>query len=75
MLKVLPTIWSHLQLSDIDHIVFYDKPLVKFERLLETYLSYAPKGISSFISAMPIWLKEKLFLKSILNALDGCFNF
>jgi len=58
---------ANLQLSDIDHIVFYDKPLVKFERLLETYLSYAPKGISSFISAMPIWLKEKLFLKSILK--------
>ena len=58
---------ANLQLSDIDHLVFYDKPLVKFERLLETYLSYAPKGISSFISAMPIWLKEKLFLKSILK--------
>jgi carbamoyltransferase len=58
---------ANIQLSDIDHIVFYDKPLVKFERLLETYLSYAPKGISSFISAMPIWLKEKLFLKSILK--------
>ena len=53
----------------------YDKPLVKFERLLETYLSYAPRGLSSFISAMPIWLKEKLFLKSILkkefSALSG----
>jgi len=58
---------ANLQLSGIDHIVFYDKPLVKFERLLETYLSYAPRGISSFISAMPIWLKEKLFLKSILK--------
>ena len=58
---------ANLQLSEIDHIVFYDKPLVKFERLLETYLSYAPRGISSFISAMPIWLKEKLFLKSILK--------
>ena len=58
---------ANIQLNDIDHIVFYDKPLVKFERLLETYLSYAPRGISSFISAMPIWLKEKLFLKSILK--------
>ena len=42
---------------DLDHIVFYDKPLVKFERLLETYLSDAPNGIRSFIASMPIWLK------------------
>ena len=54
-------------LQDIDYIVFYDKPLIKFERLLETYLSYAPRGIRSFLSAMPVWLKEKLFLKSILK--------
>ena len=58
---------SGLTLSDIDYVVFYDKPLVKFERLLETYLSYAPKGIRSFLAAMPIWLKEKLFLKSTLK--------
>ncbi len=54
-------------LTDVDQIVFYDKPLVKFERLLETYLSYAPKGLRSFIAAMPIWLKEKLYLKSTLK--------
>jgi len=54
-------------LEDLDHIVFYDKPLIKFERLLETYLSYAPNGIRSFLAAMPIWLKEKLFLKSTLK--------
>ena len=54
-------------IHDLDHIVFYDKPLVKFERLLETYLSYAPNGIRSFIAAMPIWLKEKLYLKSTLK--------
>ena len=63
-------------LADIDHIVFYDKPLVKFERLLETYLSYAPNGIRSFIAAMPIWLKEKLYLKTTLkrefSALGNC---
>lgn len=58
---------NKLALSDVDYIVFYDKPLVKFERLLETYLSYAPKGFQSFLASMPIWLKEKLFLKSILN--------
>ncbi len=56
-----------IRLSDVDHVVFYDKPLVKFERLLETYLSYAPNGIRSFIAAMPIWLKEKLFLKTTLK--------
>ncbi|HID82819.1 MAG TPA: hypothetical protein EYH06_13515 [Chromatiales bacterium] len=56
-----------IKLEDVSHVVFYDKPLVKFERLLETYLSYAPKGIRSFIAAMPIWLKEKLFLKSTLK--------
>jgi len=54
-------------LSDIDHIVFYDKPLLKFERLLETYLSYAPQGFRSFVAAMPIWLKDKLFLKDTLR--------
>ncbi|MEH2092592.1 carbamoyltransferase family protein [Nostoc sp.] len=54
-------------LSEVDQIVFYDKPLVKFERLLETYLAYAPKGLSSFIAAMPVWLKEKLYLKTLLK--------
>ena len=56
-----------LKLQDLDRIVFYDKPLVKFERLLETYLSYAPKGFRSFVKAMPIWLKEKLYLKNTLR--------
>jgi carbamoyltransferase len=54
-------------LSEVDQIVFYDKPLVKFERLLETYLAYAPKGLASFIAAMPVWLKEKLYLKTLLK--------
>ena len=53
--------------SDIEHVVFYDKPLIKFERLLETYLSYAPSGLRSFIMAMPVWLKEKLYLKNLLK--------
>ena len=65
-----------LTLSDIDRIVFYDKPLIKFERLLETYLSYAPNGLRSFVAAMPIWLKEKLYLKSTLkkefSAIGNC---
>ena len=58
---------AKINLSDIDSIVFYDKPLIKFERLLETYLAYAPKGFRSFLAAMPVWLKEKLFLKSTLK--------
>lgn len=65
-----------ITLADVDQIVFYDKPLVKFERLLETYLSYAPKGIRSFFAAMPVWLKEKLYLKTTLKReladLAGC---
>ncbi len=53
--------------KDVEHIVFYDKPLLKFERLLETYLSYAPRGFRSFLAAIPIWLKDKLFLKKTLK--------
>src|SRR5947208_3368134 len=52
--------------SDIDFITFYEKPFLKFERLLETYLAFAPKGFGSFRMAMPLWLKEKLFQKSLL---------
>lgn len=58
---------AKVELDEIHAVVFYDKPLIKFERLLETYLSYAPKGLSSFLMAMPVWLKEKLFLKSTLK--------
>ena len=54
-------------IQDLNYVVFYDKPLMKFDRLLETYLSYAPKGIQSFVAAMPVWLKDKLFLKSTLR--------
>ncbi len=65
-----------IKLTDVDQIVFYDKPLIKFERLLETYIASAPKGFSSFLSAMPVWLKEKLYLKSVLKnelaALGAC---
>ena len=52
--------------ADLDYVAFYDKPFVKFERLLETYLSFAPRGFSSFRMAIPVWLKEKLFLKTLL---------
>lgn len=54
---------SGLDLTEVDAIVFYDKPLLKFERLLETYYAFSPKGLKSFMTSMPIWLKEKLFLK------------
>ncbi len=49
---------ARVRLADIDYLVFYDKPLIKFERLLETYLAYAPDGFRSFLAAMPVWLKE-----------------
>lgn len=55
-----------LAINDLDAIVFYDKPFLKFERLLETYLSFAPKGVRSFVTAMPVWLKEKMFLKKLI---------
>ena len=55
-----------LKLSELDYVVFYEKPFLKFERLLETYVSFAPKGFKSFCMSMPIWLKDKLFQKKIL---------
>ena len=53
-------------IGDVDLIAFYDKPLLKFERLLETYLAFAPRGFKSFSMAIPVWLREKLFLKDLL---------
>src|SRR6266568_1177229 len=53
-------------MGGVDHVVFYDKPFLKFERLVETYLAFAPRGYSSFRMAMPLWLREKLFLKDLL---------
>lgn len=57
---------SGLSIDELDAIVFYDKPLLKFERLLETYYGFVPKGLQSFIVAMPVWLREKLFLKRLI---------
>ena len=57
---------AKLSFDQVDYIAFYDKPFLKFERLLETYVAFAPKGFKSFIMAMPVWLREKLFLKDIL---------
>ena len=56
-----------VKLKNLDYVVFYEKPLITFERLLETYLAYAPPGLRSFVLAMPIWLKEKLYLKAVLK--------
>jgi carbamoyltransferase len=55
-------------LADVDYVAFYDKPFLKFERLLETYLTFSPRGFSSFRMALPLWLREKLFLKSLLGS-------
>jgi len=54
-------------LSDVDAVVFYDKPFLKFERLLYTYYSFAPRGLRSFLMSIPIWIKEKLLLKKLLR--------
>jgi len=59
--------YSGFSLDKLDAIVFYDKPLLKFERLLETYYGMAPKGLKSFITAMPVWIKEKMFIKKLIN--------
>ena len=58
---------AQLNFDAIDQVVFYDKPLVKFERLLETYVATTPRGFPSFLAAMPIWLKEKLYLKTVIR--------
>jgi len=57
---------ADLTVADLDSIAFYDKPYIKFERLLETYHAFAPKGLSSFLAAIPVWIKEKLFMKKML---------
>ncbi|MBF0361073.1 MAG: carbamoyltransferase [Oligoflexia bacterium] len=58
---------AKLSAKDLDYVVFYDRPLLKFERLLETYLRFAPKGISSFLQAMPIWIKNKLWIPQTIQ--------
>jgi len=58
--------YANLKLSEVDHIIFFEKPFLKFERLLETYVAFAPRGFKSFSKSMPIWLKEKLFQKKFL---------
>ncbi|CAM3705032.1 carbamoyltransferase [Mucilaginibacter galii] len=63
---------AQIKLTDVQYVVFYEKPFLKFERLLETYISFVPRGMGSFLKAMPLWLKDKLFLKSkISKKLNG----
>ena len=57
---------ANIDINQLDYVCFYEKPFLKFERLLETYLSFAPKGFSSFRMAIPIWVREKLFQKNLL---------
>ena len=59
--------FNKLKIEDIDYFVFFEKPFLKFERLIETYLALAPKGIIQFLKAMPIWLNQKLFMKKIIE--------
>ena len=66
--------YCNLSAGDIDKVVFYEKPFLKFERLLATYVQFAPKGLRSFLSAMPVWFKEKLFIKQIIKEHTGCDN-
>ncbi len=63
-----------IKISELDAIVFYDKPFLKFERLLETYYGFAPKGVVSFVTAIPVWIKEKVFLKRIIHSELGKFD-
>ena len=69
---------KNLSINEVDYIVFFEKPFLKFERLLETYMAFAPKGFKSFSLSMPIWLREKLFQKKFLfeklKQHDGKFN-
>lgn len=57
---------SHISAAELDYVAFYDKPFLKFERLLETYLAFAPRGFSSFRRSLPVWIKEKLFQKNLI---------
>ena len=64
--------FNNIKLSDVDYVVFFEKPFLKFERLIETYLAFAPRGFKQFLFAIPIWIKSKLFMKNeILNELKN----
>src|SRR5262245_385341 len=66
---------ANLEIEQVDYVAFYDKPLLKFDRLVETYLAFAPDGFSSFRKAIPVWIKEKLFQdRELRRGLGGRFN-
>ena len=83
----LPIAWKKPAsgVHDLDHVAFYDRPWLKFERLLETYLTFAPRGLRSYLMAMPLWLKEKLWMgdqilcsfskKEHLDSMKGLLRF
>ena len=56
-----------ITVQQINYVAFYDKPFIKFERILETYLAYAPRGIKSFIKAIPLWIKKKIWMKELIK--------
>ena len=56
-----------ISVADVDYVAFYDKPFLKFERLLETYLAFAPRGFKSFSKAMPLWMREKLWMPDLIR--------
>jgi carbamoyltransferase len=62
---------AHLNAADLDYVAFYDKPFIKFERILETYLAFAPRGIRSFMKAVPLWIKQKLWIKEVISQKVG----
>ena len=61
--------FAGISLGEVDHVVFYEKPFLKFERLLETHLSFAPAGLGSFLKSIPVWIKDKLFIKRNMGRL------
>ena len=58
---------AEIERGDLDYVAFYDKPFLKFERILETYFSFAPIGIKSFLRAMPLWIKKKIWIKELIK--------
>lgn len=59
--------FAKIDIAEVEHIAFYDKPFLKFERILETHLAFAPKGITSFIKALPLWIKKKLWIRELIK--------
>ena len=69
----MPSRWWN-KAQDLDYVAFYDKPFIKFERILETYLAYAPVGVQSFLKAIPLWIKQKLWMKDYIPNMDVTYD-